>query len=321
MGTSNNDGFERNKPPLVSIVIPSYKAAYFEQALKSAIGQTYSNIEIIVSDNCPTEAIRDICAKYEGVKYYRSDVYRTDNVIGALFRANGKYVKPLFDDDLLHPFCVERMVNEMEKDGNIELVFSASSVIDADNRRKKVRKPFGKDTVILHHEFVRRMVLGFDNFVGEYSSVLFRGATLGRIGKEDILKWQGVLMDKGLTDVVFFLNITQHGLCSYLDEELSYFRLDHRTMSNSNPSVNPDFAYAASDWLNILRLAEKPGYVSFADVKRAMGAVKRLVKKHGRHPQVKSVVNDYIEYVGGRSFFDGMRLNGIKKLLRNSQSR
>ena len=42
--------------PLVSVVIPTYnRPSYLKAALKSAVEQTYQNIEIIVSDNCSLE--------------------------------------------------------------------------------------------------------------------------------------------------------------------------------------------------------------------------------------------------------------------------
>src|SRR5471030_3366682 len=77
--------------PLVSIVIPSYKASHFEACLKSAIGQTYPHIEIMVSDNCPTEAIKEICARYGShVIYQRNPERGEQNVLTSLFCAKGR---------------------------------------------------------------------------------------------------------------------------------------------------------------------------------------------------------------------------------------
>jgi cellulose synthase/poly-beta-1,6-N-acetylglucosamine synthase-like glycosyltransferase len=80
--------------PKVSIVIPSYKAEHFEQCLRSAIGQTYPNTEILVSDNCPLDAIRDICARFPGVIYQRNSVIREANVMSAFFTAKGERRHP-----------------------------------------------------------------------------------------------------------------------------------------------------------------------------------------------------------------------------------
>ena len=47
---------ETKSQPLVSIITPTYnRPEYLKVALESAVGQTYRNIEIIVSDNCSLE--------------------------------------------------------------------------------------------------------------------------------------------------------------------------------------------------------------------------------------------------------------------------
>lgn len=62
------------EPPLVSICIPAYKERDLATAIESALAQTYRNIEIIVSDDAPTDAIRDICAGFgAGVRYVRNE--------------------------------------------------------------------------------------------------------------------------------------------------------------------------------------------------------------------------------------------------------
>ena len=51
--------------PLVSIVIPTYnREQYIEDAIKSAINQTYRNIEIIIVDNCSTDSTWDILNRW-----------------------------------------------------------------------------------------------------------------------------------------------------------------------------------------------------------------------------------------------------------------
>jgi len=46
---------------LVSLLIPACNARYFEAALASAMGQTYRNIEIVVSDDSCRDEISAIC--------------------------------------------------------------------------------------------------------------------------------------------------------------------------------------------------------------------------------------------------------------------
>lgn len=62
--------------PLVSIVIPVYnRELYIEDAVRSAISQTYRNIEIIIVDNCSTDSTWNILNEWEKkiieLKYFK----------------------------------------------------------------------------------------------------------------------------------------------------------------------------------------------------------------------------------------------------------
>jgi predicted O-linked N-acetylglucosamine transferase (SPINDLY family)/glycosyltransferase involved in cell wall biosynthesis len=261
MATPAQAGF-----PLVSIVIPSYKPGHFEQCLKSAIGQTYPNIEILVSDNCPTDEIRDICRKYGNVIYQRCSVIRVDNVVSALFSGKGKYIKPLFDDDILHPFCVERMVSVMQMRDDVELVFSASQVINIDNQPTETRRPYAVTGSLTASDMQRSMALGFCNFIGEFTSIMFKRQKIWDIGWHDLFRIAHHDFTKGLADVAFYCNVARGGAAFYIDEELSYFRRDQRLMSNSNISSNMDFGFCFSDYIDLAIVSHKTDLISTAEL-------------------------------------------------------
>ncbi|GGC07648.1 glycosyltransferase family 2 protein [Pseudoduganella buxea] len=248
--------------PLVSIVIPSYKASHFEQCLRSAIGQTYPNTEILVSDNCPTEEIRDICARFPGVIYQRSSVIKTDNILGALYSAKGVYVKPLFDDDLLHPFCVERMVAAFSGRDDVSMVFAASQVIDAGNLRTETRRPYEASGQMRGADLHRNMTLGMRNFVGEFTGIMFRRSTLWQIGWQRLFHVGSHDCTIGLADIAAYFNFAAHGAVFYVDEELSYFRRDATLQSNSNYNANPNLGYCFSDYIDLLWASHEIGMIS-----------------------------------------------------------
>lgn len=94
--------------PLVSIMIPTYnQEQYIEETIVSALSQTYSNIEVIVSDDNSSDNTESIIEKFKKDKrfrYYKNKVNkgRVGNYNHLLYRlVRGKYVLNLDGDDYL----------------------------------------------------------------------------------------------------------------------------------------------------------------------------------------------------------------------------
>nr|WP_315254284.1 glycosyltransferase family A protein [uncultured Duganella sp.] len=267
--------------PLVSILIPSYKASHFEQCLRSALGQTYLNIEILVSDNCPTEDIRDICRKFPQVIYQRNPEKGNHNIMSSLFSGKGTYLKPLFDDDLLHPFCIERMVTAMSLHPEIELVFSASQIIDSDNLRVQTRRPFPSSGIMAGAQLYRMLAMGPINVVGEQSSIMFKRRRLWDIGASNLFTMAGHDFGYGLADVAFYCNLSRDSQAYYIDEELTYFRRDPRHPSNSNPAANPNYGLCLSDGIDLALSAHQEQVMSTEDLLACRPAISKLMADAG----------------------------------------
>jgi glycosyltransferase involved in cell wall biosynthesis len=105
---------EVNKEPLVSIIITSYNRGNFiDKAIQSALSQDYSNIEIIVSDNCSTDNTPSVLVKYKEdkrVKYHVNDtnIGMLPNFKIATERTGGKYITYLSSDDY---FCNDKFIS------------------------------------------------------------------------------------------------------------------------------------------------------------------------------------------------------------------
>jgi glycosyltransferase involved in cell wall biosynthesis len=284
--------------PLVSIVIPSYKAGHFEQCLKSAIGQTYPNIEIMVSDNCPTEDIRDICARYPRVIYQRNPGTGNKNVLSAFYSGKGDLIKPLFDDDILHPFCVERMVATMNMDQEIHLVFSASHVINFDNERVAPRRAFDVSGSMPGRDLQRSLVMGERNFVGEFSTIMFQRDRLWEVGPHRLFKYGARDFSFGLADVVAYINLAGADKVFYIDEELSYFRKDKRLQSNSNYRNHAGVGRNLSDSIDLLIESYDAGVVTFEELQSLQTRVDGIpADLNGVFPMITEAQQRYHEYL------------------------
>jgi len=111
------------KAPLVSVLIPAHNAEKFlPRALESALGQTYSNLEVIVIDNASTDKTAQVIARFMK-KDKRISTRRMENcdlsaVRNALFSlAKGKYLHFLDADDWLDKNYYEECVKVAEKTG------------------------------------------------------------------------------------------------------------------------------------------------------------------------------------------------------------
>ena len=284
--------------PLVTISIPSYKPDFFEQSLRSALGQTYQNIEIYVSDNCKTEDIFHICNKYPQVNYKRNQNMGSKNVIDSFFLGKGIYIKPLFDDDILHPFCVEYMVKAMQSDPDASLCFSSRSFINKHNIIIGNNIPFPENKK-LPGDFIKKSItLNADNYIGEFSTIMFPRKILGQENRYELFDYNNESFIKGLTDVIFFIKTTSNSNAIYLNDILSYFRKDISLTSNSNPLHNPDFILAVTNWMDIIINLHKNMEISDEEILSTTQKITDITKIwiHS-HPEIIQNFEKYLEYI------------------------
>jgi len=124
--------------PLVSILIPAFNDRFVREALESALGQSYGNLEVVLCDDQPSGAVHAAIAglaEDPRVRYVRNprNLGALENYQECFRLARGRYVKYLNDDDLLHPACVKTMVSYFEAYGDdLSLVASHRQRIDQD---------------------------------------------------------------------------------------------------------------------------------------------------------------------------------------------
>jgi glycosyltransferase involved in cell wall biosynthesis len=102
-----------NPNPLVTIAIPTYNRAntYLPQALHSVLHQTYSNIEVLVADNCSTDNTESVVKAFHDprITYCRQkqNIGPFQNAKFCIQKAHGDFFLMLQDDDLIDPDMIE----------------------------------------------------------------------------------------------------------------------------------------------------------------------------------------------------------------------
>ncbi len=281
---------------LVSILIPSYKPTYFRACLTSALAQTWPNVEIIVSDDCKTSAIREICAEFEGqLTYVRNPnpgPIGHNNIRNLAGLARGAYIKYLFDDDILHPFCTQYLVEALERNPGSTLAFSPRKTIDENNHEIALLNyfPGSGDKLLGHDEVVRFMARRLQNPIGEFTTVLFRRADIFAADRALELMTVDGHHWRGLSDVALFIHLLTKGKAVRVGEVLSYFRL--HTASNSNPQTNPEWSYLVTDTKLLVDYARTHGLLHGSDL--AMAYLRMIKHLRRSSQQMPALAESYL---------------------------
>ncbi len=131
---------EKNKEPLVSIVSSSYNFERFiPYFLESILSQTYTNWELIITDDCSSDNSFEILKNYEKddnrIKIFRNDknkhvCYTLNN---SLKKATGKYICIISCDDALLSEKIAHDVDFMEQNDDVGVLYGQLLLINEDN--------------------------------------------------------------------------------------------------------------------------------------------------------------------------------------------
>ena len=246
--------------PLVSVCLPTHNGAVFlKEALDSLKNQTYQPIELIASDDASTdETFRTLKEFIKDVSFPCTIVHHDPDGIAAnwnntLKLSKGKYIKFLFQDDIMYPDCIEKMVLVLEKDDSIGLVCSKRDIITDKNNRftqgfianfenLQINLPVFSEglTVLEGSEILKANYFKYKpiNIIGEPIAVLFRTELISQIGyfRKDMFQ---------LVDYEYWVRMFTKHKIAFISEKLAAFRLHHEQASfiNNNNQINDKELY------------------------------------------------------------------------------
>jgi glycosyltransferase involved in cell wall biosynthesis len=205
--------------PLVSIVLPTYNGSrYLDASISSCLNQSYSNIELIIVDDCSTDATPDII-RGRAASDARITIVaheRNRKLPGALnsgfARARGEYLSWTSDDNLYQPSAIERMVSALRDRPDASVAYAGYAVI-------------GDRGQVLNTEPARKpssLVLG--NVVG--ACFLYSREVHDTVGPYD----ETIFLAE---DYDFWLRAAQRFQFVALDTELYFYRQHQQSLSAS----------------------------------------------------------------------------------------
>lgn len=229
---------QSERPPLVSVVIPAFRAKYLQAALDSLLVQDFSDYEIVVGDDCPTDDVYDLLRqliderKIENFRYYRNETRMTGggNLSACIQKARGKYIKPLFDDDVLLPGVLSSFVRILSLDEEIAVVGSRRALVGEQGETLPdniATAPLCDEDVVIHGKDVVSFLGDITlNFIGEPSAIMFRRDDYAPI----VLEHQGLFKLGGqyiewVGDLTMLVKLLRRGHLALLHQPYSAFRV------------------------------------------------------------------------------------------------
>lgn len=217
--------------PRVSIGLPVFNGENFlTQALDALLGQTFTDFELIISDNASTDGTESICRTYasqdDRVRYVRQARNKggAPNQNLVLELARGELFKLAAHDDLYGPALVERCVELLDEHPDAVLCHADMAYIDADG------------AVIGRYDYT--MATSSPSAPVRFRSLLFTEGGDDEYGviRTDVLRRVRALGSFYNPGRPYVAELALHGRFLQVPE-LLYYRRDHPDRGDRSPTV------------------------------------------------------------------------------------
>ena len=207
--------------PRLSIGLPVYNGENFlAESIESLLGQSYTDFELIISDNASQDGTEDICRKYaeqdSRIRYYRQPQNRgsAPNHNFVIEQARGELFKHASHDDLYARDLLKLCVAALDEHPHAVLAHSWSAVIDSSGAVTKLIE-YPVDTAAPRAPDRLRSML-FDGW----------GDDEGGVVRTDVLRRTPLHASYHFADRTYTAEIALHGPF-YMVPDWLYFRREH----------------------------------------------------------------------------------------------
>jgi glycosyltransferase involved in cell wall biosynthesis len=211
-------------PPLVSIIVNNYNHGdYLEQAISSALGQTYADVEVVVVDDGSTDDSREVIRQFGSriIAVLKANGGQGSAFNAGLEHASGGVIMFLDSDDYLLPGAVERVVPEFGP--GVAKVQFRLTVVDGEGHRTGEYPP---PDAPLHRGDVRPLLVTR----GVYSTSVCSGNAYARRAIEAIFPVPEDAFGYG-ADGYVNAAVPFCGEVRAIDEQLGAYRIHGRNYS------------------------------------------------------------------------------------------
>lgn len=181
------------KSNLISIIMSVYNDdKYLEESIKSILFQTYINWELIIIDDYSTDNSKNIIKKYinkdKRIKLLENDKNKglPKSLNKGIRHSSGNYIVRMDADDISKNIRLEKQLNFIKKNSNVDVLGSGAEIIDINNKKlgiikmeenhSEIIKNISSKNIFFHPSVMIKK--SFFNKVGFYNENLRKGQDL-----------------------------------------------------------------------------------------------------------------------------------------------
>jgi len=136
-----------NHSPFISICIPAYKhVEYLQRLLDSVLMQTYTDYEIVITDDSPDDSVAALVETYQSktvIRYYKNaqPLGTPENWNEAIRKAKGQWIKIMHNDDwFVNQNSLKIFYENVQQYPDAVFFFSAFQNVEAETGKKEIVK-------------------------------------------------------------------------------------------------------------------------------------------------------------------------------------
>ncbi len=285
---------------LVSILIPTYnREGVIEKTIRSALDQTYTDIEVVVVDNASTDEtwtrIQAMANADPRVRAFRNDrnLGPVANWLACAQVAKGHYAKILWSDDLIAPSFVSRCVPYLRNE-DVAFAYTPALIFSGDSPKdggvECYRASRKADELIASDAYIEGVMTDGD-FPASPGCAIFRTEDLRRNLRLQVPNRYGSdfsMHAMGNDLVLFLLTALERRQVAIISDTLSFFRSHEDSISLLAGAGRVTFHYdLAKAWFCAEVTKDRP-------MQRRLNALIFLhLKRFGPAPYGMSCVADF----------------------------
>jgi glycosyltransferase involved in cell wall biosynthesis len=211
---------------LVSIIMPAYNCERFvAKAIESILSQTYSNFELLIADDCSTDATKNIIDAYSDVRirtFHNEKNLGYTQASNQLFsKCQGDYITFQDADDYSANNRLELLVNYLELNKEVGCVGSNIAKVDENEKQFYVSQFPLEDTNIRNLFRDTRIVMTGSSLMARRTVTNKIGLYhlyFDRLGSEDVYWFSRIMSDYkvgNISNILYFYRANPNSVTSF----------------------------------------------------------------------------------------------------------